>query len=187
MIFAFPGVREESVLMSRICTVCRHQNRDDIEKALLGNDTFRHIAVQYNVSTGALQRHKKDHLIERLAEVQKAKKDALRHHGEVAAMNANQELCQTESMLDQIRDLRLKALSLLNQAEISGDLRTALAGIREARSCIELLAKIDGQLNETNQVNITLSTEWIALRTHIIAAIEPYPEARGAVLNAING
>ena len=88
-------------------------------------------------------------------------------------------------MLTQIQDLGQRALSLLDQAERSGDLRTALAGIKEARGCIELLAKIEGQLDDRPQVNITLNSEWIALRTTLICALQPYPAARQAVIDAL--
>ena len=172
--------------MGMSCTICRHPQKDDIDTALMGTDTIRNISALYDVSTGALQRHKKDHLIDKLAEVQKAREDALKGFREKVAVNAQTDLSRADDLLSQVHDLRQKAVSLLNQAEESGDLRTALAGIKEARGCIELLARIDGQLDERTQVNITLSTEWVELRTLIINALEPYPEAKQAVTNALH-
>ena len=49
---------------------------------------------------------------------------------------------------------------------------------------MELLAKLSGDIQ--TGVTINLSPEWISLRTIIINAVEPYPEARGAILKAIN-
>jgi len=88
-------------------------------------------------------------------------------------------------LLQQVIDLREKAISILSQAEAAGDLRTALAGIREAKGCVELLAKIDGQLNEKPQLNITINPQWIELRTLVINALEPFPLAKQAVIDAL--
>jgi hypothetical protein len=59
-----------------------------------------------------------------------------------------------------------------------------LGAIREARGNLELLAKLLGELDE-RPVNVLLSPEWLNLRTVIVTALEPHPEARGAVLEAI--
>ena len=36
-------------------------------------------------------------------------------------------------------------------------------------------------------VNLNVSPEWLELRAVIVGALEPYSEARGAVLQAIEG
>jgi hypothetical protein len=153
--------------LTRTCTVCKHSQKDDIDTALIGNGTFRYISEKYNVSTGALQRHKKEHLIHRLAEVQKAKDVALNKFAEKAAHEAREEIDQSGDMLTQIQDLGKRALSLL------------------ARGCIELLAKIEGRLDDRPQVNINLSSQWIKLRATIINVLQPYPAARQAVIDAL--
>jgi hypothetical protein len=76
-------------------------------------------------------------------------------------------------------------MGILQKAEESGDLKTALLGIREARGCLELLAKVEGQLSDRPQINILINPEWIQLRTQIINSLEPYPEAKEAVINAL--
>ena len=48
--------------MPRRCTICDHTDRTDIDHALMHGTAFRHIATQYALSTGALQRHKAEHL-----------------------------------------------------------------------------------------------------------------------------
>ena len=48
-------------------------------------------------------------------------------------------MAAADDLLGQVRALRSKAMSILLAAERQGDLRTALAGIREARACLELL------------------------------------------------
>lgn len=80
-----------------------------------------------------------------------------------------------------------RALSILGKAEEAGELRTALSAIREARGNLELLAKLLGELDERPVVNLNVSPEWLELRAVIVGALEPYTDARGAVLRAIEG
>ena len=48
--------------MSRKCTVCTHEQLEKIDCSLINDVPFRKISKQYGVSTGALQRHKRDHI-----------------------------------------------------------------------------------------------------------------------------
>jgi hypothetical protein len=50
---------------------------------------------------------------------------------------------------------------------------------------LELLAKLLGELDERPQVNILMSPEWLEIRTAIVVALEPYEDARAAVLGAL--
>ena len=47
-----------------------------------------------------------------------------------------------ENLFDHVKDLNRRTQAILAQAEVSGDLRTALAAIRECRGNTELLAKM---------------------------------------------
>ena len=87
--------------------------------------------------------------------------------------------------LAEVRALKTRALGILEEAQKAGDLKTALLGIREARGCLELCMKAEGQIDKQPQVNILLNPEWIELKAVIIAALRPYPDALGAVRNAI--
>jgi len=87
--------------------------------------------------------------------------------------------------LAEVRALKTHALGILEEAQKAGDLKTALLGIREARGCLELCMKAEGQIDKQPQVNILLNPEWIELKAVIIAALRPYPDALGAVRNAI--
>ena len=51
---------------------------------------------------------------------------------------------------------------------------------------MELLAKVEGQLKDTPQINFTLNAEWIELRTIMMTALDSYPEAKLAVANALH-
>jgi hypothetical protein len=96
-----------------------------------------------------------------------------------------EEVAQADDLLDQVRHLQAHALDILERAEKSGDLRTALAAISQARGNLELLGKLAGELDERPVVNLNISPEWLELRTVIVGALEPHPTAHRAVLRAL--
>ncbi len=128
----------------------------------------RRISARYAVSEQAVRRHKADHLPEHLAKAREA-----------------EEVARADDLLSQVRDLQDRALAILDKAEDTGELRTALGAIREARGNLELLAKLLGELDERPTVNVLISPEWLELRTVIVDALAAHPDARGAVLRAI--
>lgn len=50
---------------------------------------------------------------------------------------------------------------------------------------MELSSKVRGIINDQPQINILVNPQWIELRTLIIKALAPFPEARLAVVNAL--
>jgi len=154
--------------MPRTCTICNHPSRGEIERALVDGVPFRNIAAQFGTSTTALVRHKQDHLPPALAQAKQA---------ELAANG--------DDLLSRIEALQQKTLSILSKAESQGDNVTALKAIGEARRNLELLAELTHELNRSPQVNILISPEWARLRTLILNALLPYPEARARVAAAL--
>lgn len=153
--------------MPRKCTICEHPEVEEINKALAGGGSIRFIANQFSISHQALQRHKK-HILTTLTKAREA-----------------QEIAKADTLLDQVAELRDKALGILAKAEQAGDLRTALQGIKEARACLELLARLQGELQEQTTVNVLVNPQWVSLRTVVLQSLEPYPEARVAVAAAL--
>ena len=157
--------------MGRPCTVCSHKDVDEINSLLLCSDSYRDIARQFGLSKDALSRHKESHIPELLSKS--------------ADLKAEVESTQGNQTLAEVRELKVTALEILAVAQGAGDLKTALMGIREARSCLELCMKAEGQIKDGPQITIISRPEWIELRTLVINALEPYPEAREAVVHAI--
>jgi hypothetical protein len=156
------------MLMPRHCIICDHPERDKIDGFLLKGDSFRVIAGQFSLSSSSLQRHKGEHL-----------------NGTLAKAKEVQEVAHADNLLDQVRDLQKKALSILSKAEAAKDYRAATGAIREARGCLELLAKLLGELNEEQTINVLIAPEWLTLRTVILEALQPYPDARISVARAL--
>jgi hypothetical protein len=154
--------------VARKCTVCSHEEANAINEALvIEKASNRSIAKRYDVNHNAVQRHRQ-HVPEMLAQAKKA-----------------QEVADADDLLRQVRALQSKTLSILLKAEGAGELRTALAAIREARGNVELLARLAGELDTRPVINLNVSPEWLELRAVIVTALEPHPDARQAVVRAI--
>jgi hypothetical protein len=154
--------------MARRCTVCVHDDRPAVDQALVNHRPYRNIAAQFRLSTSALVRHHDDHLPEMLTRAKAA-----------------EETARADDLLEQVRALRSKAMALLLKAEQAGDYRTALAGIREARGCIELLAEMEQRIDRRPTLNLLVAPEWLTARSTLIDALRPYPDARAAVASAL--
>jgi len=121
------------------------------------------------LSSSALARHKADHIPAALS-----------------TAKAAVQVADADDLLTQLGLLRSKALGLLMKAEAAGDYRTALAGIREARGCIEVMAKMMGELaGTTTVVNVLVTPEWTRVQAAMLSALAPYPDARVAVADAL--
>ena len=157
--------------MPRRCTVCAHPKVEAIDMALVAGEPYRSVANRYeSLSQASVQRHSENHLPATLAQAKEA-----------------EMVAHADDLLEQVRDLQVRTFAILEAAEASEQHRTALSAIREARGNLELLAKLLGELDDRPTVNVLISPEWLELRTVIIGALEPYTDARGAVLRAIEG
>jgi transposase-like protein len=156
--------------MPRRCTVCNHPERNSIDEALVTGAPYRSVAKRFGLSESAVYRHKSEHLPAHLLQAK-----------EVEAV------ARADDLLEQVRNLQTRALDILERAEKTGDLRTALAAISQARGNLELLGKLAGELDERPVVNLNVSPEWMELRTLIVGALDAHPQARGAVLSALEG
>lgn len=188
--------------MPRPCGPCGDKRRNELDRRLLemeiSGETFRGISRDFGYSEDALRRHKLRHLIIDLSEIKQAKEAARAEaHEKVKAEELEQtkadvkdcmatRLENAANFFDQLKEIRAKAASLLDQAEGAQDLRAAGTFLKELRETIRLWAELEGKISSQPVVNITLNAEWIQLRTIIIAALEPYPDAKAAVVDALS-
>ena len=120
--------------MARSCTICIHPQRESIDQELLAGRGYRSVANQFGVGPSSVFRDRRDHLASLMAKALDTRELRDLEHG--------------GDMLDQLEFLNQKTLRILADAEKAGDRRGALAAIREARSTIELTAKMCGQIRE---------------------------------------
>jgi hypothetical protein len=151
--------------MGRTCSVCNHDEVHAINVGLVAREPYRAIALRYGISKDALKRHAQEHIPKMLVEARKAV-----------------ERADADDLLDRVEALQTRTLVILEASENSGELRTALGAIREARANLELLAKLLGELDERPQVNILIAPE---VQQVILQALDPHPEARHDVADAL--
>src|SRR5215213_4549290 len=154
--------------MPRRCTVCDHPEKHSIDEALVTGAPYRSVAKRFELSESAVYRHKTEHLPALLLKAREV-----------------EEVARADDLLDQVRNLQAHALDILERAEKSGDLRTALAAISQARGNLELLGKLAGELDERPVVNVLLSSQWVTIRTTMLEVLSAYPEARAAVAKSL--
>jgi len=156
--------------MPRSCTVCSHESRYEIDAILVDRSkTYRDIAGQYGVSKTAVGRHVSEG-----------------HIGELISLAADAErAARADSLLDRIEDLQARTLAILEASEETREHGTALSAIREARRNLELIGEVTKELDRTPSFNLHLNPEWLEIRTAIVVALDPHPEAKDAVVRAI--
>jgi len=112
------------------------------------------------------------HLKEHLPELLALARDAERY-------------ARADSLLDRVEDLQRRTEEALAKAEESENLFATFRGISEMRRNLELIGEVTKELNRTPTLNLTLNPEYIELRTAILAAVEPHPEAAASISRAM--
>ena len=186
--------------MPRPCSICVHPERLAIEKAVLDNDSgHRKVAERFGVSPSALYRHKTEHLPKLIAralalepapvhrveaEDPATDEHALeiaRHHEQVEAEKDAQAIDVTQ----QLKAINAACLEVLRQAREDRNPAVLLRAVDRIARQIELQAKLLGQIQEGTTVNVAILPEWHALRSLVLDALAPYPDARRAVVEAL--
>ena len=158
--------------MARTCTVCSHPEKEEIDRLLVRGDSIAGIARDFAVSEDALKRHFDNHVPKTLAASPSAK-----------------EITDADKLLSEIEEVKNRALRLLDKAENAQDTRVygpPSQYLKEFREYVRLMAELSGKLAAQPQITIINHPQWIELRTVIIEALDPYPEAREAVVRAIH-
>ncbi len=124
--------------MARKCKVCVHPELNEINRELAAQSpNISEISRKYGIPWDSLKRHKVNHLPKSLSKAKEA-----------------QDIALGDDLLNQVKLLQTKSFRILRKAEDEGDLRIALAAIKEARGNLELLAKLLGQIEERREVQL---------------------------------
>jgi hypothetical protein len=165
------------------CGACQHPKRAALDAAIVAGDSLRMLAARFGISKSTLHRHKTQHLLEAIA-----------YEGPAAGPEVWGDLLakRIEALGDRAERLFGKAEDVMRRAERRRDGRTVLSAIKaasgvlgELRGALELNAKLAGQLRDGMTVNVLVMPEWQRLRGAILAAVEPFPEARAAMVKAL--
>ena len=157
--------------MPRPCSICAHEHVEEINEMMIRGATYQQIIEKYGGSLSALHRHKQ-HLT------------AQRQNLPVEAV----DVTEPSLVMRRIAELDMRADWLYREAVKSKDLLNAGRALKELREIVGLYAKITGELNTQAQIvhqHVHINPEWVALRQTMLNALAPYPEARAALVAAL--
>jgi hypothetical protein len=158
-------------ILMRTCTVCSHESRYEIDTILVDRSKpYRDIAGQFGVSKTAVGRHVSEGHISEL----------------IALASDAERAAKADTLLDRIEALQSRTEAILASLEGTDLYSVQLAAIREMRHNLELIGEVTKELNRTPTLNLHLNPEWLEIRTAIVVALERHPEARTAVLRALD-
>lgn len=152
--------------MPMSCKTCGHPDLELIDAALVGNASKRSIAQHFDLSPHSVTRHADHHLPATLSRAADAA-----------------ETTRADDLLARIDRLESEASGALDRLKADGDDRGVLAAVRELSRIVELLARIRGEL--PSEVQILIAPEWVTVRAVVIGALSDHPEARTAVVDAL--
>ncbi len=159
--------------MPRTCSICVHPQRVAIDRALTEmSDSNRRIASQYDVSERAIRDHKANHLKVRMLKAVEKREDA--------------DIRTAIDIMGQLKAINGAALSVLKSARDANDGDLALKAIDRIQRQIELQAKLIGELQQEGTTNIIVNNpEWVQIRTALMVALTPFPDAAQAVAGTL--
>ncbi len=156
--------------ISARCSVCNHSDLNEINEKLVSGVSPKALSEPYGLGFMALYRHKENHLPQTLVKAQALKEESA-----------------ADDLLDRVEAIYTKAWELMSKAESDGKYQPAVSALKEARSCLELTGKLIGELKTGHTYNLIYNPEFIQVRHQIYDALLPYPEARQAVVMALEG
>jgi len=102
-----------------------------------------------------------------------------------AAVAAEEAENRSASLVGRAEALFTEAQLVLATAKNSENLAVALSAIRECSRVLDLIARMRGVIDTSTTVNLVMAPQFVTVQGVLIAALEPYPEARAAVTAAL--
>ena len=172
----------------RECSVCRHVDRHRIELALASGRGVKPVATEFKVYWESVRRHWKVHVSpQRKAELLAGPIEI----GRLAVRAAE----ENRSLLDYTNILRSQLFKMFQEQREAGKAYEASLIASKLWAILELIAKLTGELRASsaitinNQVNgapvLMGDAELARVQALIIRTLRPFPEARMAVVTAL--
>lgn len=157
--------------MPRTCSICGHSDRAQIDREIVAGLAYRDISGRFQVSKSAVERHAGEHIAELLSRSRELR-----------------DFVNADQLVGELRVLRETTLGILEEARVSGESSTALSAIQRLEKQAELVARLLGELVDRQRVetlDLAVSERWQRLRSLIVEAVRPYPDASAALLAAL--
>jgi hypothetical protein len=92
---------------------------------------------------------------------------------------------ETLNVVNQLVRSHEDLLQLYQEARAKEDIHAAIKVLEAERRHLELVAKLTGQLQEATQVSFLLNPQYLTLKQTLIRILEPHPELRQEVSQAL--
>jgi poly-D-alanine transfer protein DltD len=152
------------------CTFCNHRDAAILERQIATkqlNQVQAAMIIGCNKST--ISRHMANCVPKKIAEWVKPKP-------------AKEE---TINVVTQLVRSHEELLQLYQAARAKEDIHAAIKVLEAERRHLELVAKLTGQLQEATQVSFLLNPQYLTLKQTLIRILEPHPELRQEVSQAL--
>ena len=116
--------------------ICIDERRSEIEGAVLAGDSYRTVAQRFGISRDAVVRHRK-HLVPATPNSLKV-----------------EQIFPSNTLVEELQAFTADAQRIKEKAETEGDLRTALAAVKELCRIVELVARLRGEIDGRAQINV---------------------------------
>jgi hypothetical protein len=114
------------------CSACLHRDRDQLDAQLVQGVPYRTIANTFDLSLGAISRHK--HHVQEMIQARTTEETAA--HG--------------SALLDRVTKLVGEAEEILKAAKEKNDFRGANGALGAAAKLLDLLGRLSGELHQAN-------------------------------------
>jgi hypothetical protein len=165
------------------CTVCSHKSRHQLEIGLAHGIAHNALARRFNVSADAVGRHATNHVSPAMrAAILTAQKPAAI---DLEALQASEQ----EGLLSQLVHQRARLQQHVSMAVDYGDVKAAVSAEGAITANLALVGKLLGMIVQRHDVRSTsllVSPDYLKLRSALVDALRPYPEAGRAVGAALH-
>jgi hypothetical protein len=163
-------------------SITKHPERAAVERDLALGLPLRRLARKYGLSKDALCRYRK-----RLPPHLKAAllAQSLRPEVDLEALRVT----ESEGLLVHLAAQRARLLLWQDACASSEQFQVASAISAQVHRNLELVGKLVGEFAQhhvTTSVSVLLSPQYLELRATLLRALQPYPDARRAVVDAIH-
>jgi hypothetical protein len=154
----------------RNCSICRHDDRREIDLAILRGTPLRTTADRYRVDYDCLQRHKSN-----------------RHHGTAVARTVKLERENTtDGLLRELDRLQTSNEHIRKRALKTADLYNAIQANAAINNNLRLRAEILKLVQNTTVINLTAVPGWNDISAILYDLMEEFPPVRARLLERLD-
>lgn len=152
------------------CALCKHPDRTEIERKIAAQELSMTAAAKIaNSNKATVSRHMRNCVAKAVAE----------------SVKPEPVMVEGLNVVNALLESRKRVLSIYDEARQTGDMRAAIQALQCEVSQLSLMGKLTGQLSDAPQVNFLLNPEFVRLKQILIKTLEPYPDARVKLSEAL--